>query len=77
MIARPVAVEPVNVTMSIMGWVVSSSPTSTPPVMTLSTPGGARRPPPPRAISKASSGVHGCGFSTTVQPAARAEHLQS
>ena len=72
MMARPVAVEPVKVTMSTRGSAVRWVPTSAPPVMTLRTPGGSSASWAARAISKASRGVHGCGLSTTVQPTARA-----
>ena len=72
MIRRPVAVDPVKVTMSTIGFDVSSSPTSPCPVITLSTPGGIPASAAASAIIIASSGVHGCGFSTTVHPTARA-----
>ena len=72
MMRRPVAVEPVKVIMSTMGFVVISSPTSVWPVMTLRTPAGMPASSAACAIRKASSGVHGCGLSTTVHPAARA-----
>ena len=70
MIARPVAVEPVNVTRSTSGLVVSTSPTATEDEeMTLTTPGGMSVSV---AISSASasviSGVSGAALSTTVQP---------
>ena len=41
-------------------------------MITLSTPGGIPASAAASAIIIASSGVHGCGFSTTVQPAASA-----
>ena len=72
MIRRPVAVEPVKVTMSTIGLEVSSSPTSPWPVITLKTPGGMPASAATSAIIMASSGVQGCGFRTTVQPAASA-----
>ena len=72
MIRRPVAVEPVKVTMSTIGFEVSSSPTSPCPVMTLSTPGGIPASAATSAIIMASSGVQGWGLRTTVQPAASA-----
>ena len=72
MIRRPVAVEPVKVTMSTIGFDVSSSPTSPCPVMTLSTPGGIPASAATSAIIMASSGVQGCGLRTTVQPTASA-----
>src|SRR4051812_38833758 len=74
MIARPVAVEPVNETMSTRGSVVSRAATSLDRgLTTLRAPGGisvcsaASRP-----SSQASQGVSGAGLSTTVQPAASA-----
>ena len=74
MIARPVAVDPVNVTRSTSGEVVSTSPTATEDEeITLTTPGGMSVC---KAISSASasviSGVSGAALSTTVQPAASA-----
>ena len=72
MIRRPVAVDPVKVTMSTIGFDVSSSPTSPCPLITLRTPGGMPASAATSAIIMASSGVHGCGLSTTVQPTASA-----
>ena len=72
MMRRPVAVEPVKVTMSMSGLPVISSPTSAWPVITLSTPGGSSASSAALAISKALSGVQGCGFNTTLQPTAMA-----
>ena len=72
MILLPVAVEPVKAIMSTIGLEVSSSPTSPCPVMTLSTPGGIPASSAAWAMTNASSGVHGWGLSTTVQPAASA-----
>ena len=72
MMRRPVAVEPVKVTMSTSGWPESSSPTSPWPVMTFKTPGGMSASAAARAISKASSGVQGWGLRTTEHPTARA-----
>ncbi len=74
MIRRPVAVEPVNVTTSTAGDVVSASPTATSEEdRTLTTPGGMSVSV---AISSARasviSGVSGAALRTTVQPAARA-----
>ncbi len=74
MIRRPVAVEPVNVTMSTRGSLVSTSPSSwSDGVTMLTTPAGM-------SVSSAISlpsmvpdhGVSGAGFSTTVLPAASA-----
>ena len=74
MIRRPVAVEPVNVTASTSGEVVSASPTATSAEeSTLTTPGGmsvCSAISSPRA--SVISGVSGAALSTTVQPAARA-----
>ena len=74
MTRRPVAVEPVKVTTSTRGSVVSSSPASTPEeVRTLTTPGGMSvrvAISSPRA--RVTSGVSGAPLSTTVQPAASA-----
>ena len=74
MIARPVAVEPVNDTRSIRGSVASTEATPlSRGVTTLSTPGGrsvcsvASRP-----SSAATQGVSGAGLSTTVLPASSA-----
>ena len=74
MIARPVAVEPVNDTMSTRGSVASTDGHLVGRgETTLRTPGGrsvcsaASRP-----SSQASQGVSGAGLSTTVQPAASA-----
>ena len=70
--SRPTASEPVKLTMSTPGWVVSACPAATSPVTMFSTPGGS---PASSAISprtNASSGVVGAGLSTTVHPAARA-----
>ena len=74
MIARPVAVEPVNETRSTRGSVASTEATPlSRGVTTLSTPGGrsvcsaASRP-----SSAATHGVSGAGLSTTVLPASSA-----
>src|SRR5207244_4314683 len=74
MMRRPVAVEPVNVTMSTMGSPVRTSPTRwSDDVTTLTTPGGISVS---SAISLPSTvadqGVSGAGLSTAVQPAAMA-----
>ena len=74
MIARPVGVEPVKVTMSTSGSVVSTAPTSgSAPLSTFTTPAGMSVWP---AISSPSAsvinGVSGAALSTTVQPAASA-----
>jgi len=71
--ARPVAVDPVNATLSTPGCPASAAPTSRDwPVTTLTTPGGN----PASAISSAKpsvdAGACSDGLITTVQPAARA-----
>ena len=58
--------------MSTRASVVRYSPTSTPPVTTLSTPGGKSASCAAAPNSSASNGVKSEGFSTTVHPAARA-----
>ena len=74
MILRPVAVEPVKVTTSTSGLVVSTAPTAgSAPLITFTTPAGmsvwlAISSPSARVTS----GVSGAPLSTTVQPAARA-----
>ena len=74
MIRRPVGVEPVKVTMSTSGLVVSTAPTSgSAPLSTFTTPAGmsvwlAISSPSASVIS----GVSGAALSTTVQPAASA-----
>jgi len=71
---RPVAVEPVKLTMSTRGSPVSSSPMAgSLDVTTLNTPAGmsvCSATNRPRA--RPHHGVSGAGFSTTVQPAASA-----
>ena len=75
MMRRPVAVEPVKLTMSTRGSDVSISPTvaASPDVTTFSTPGGmsvcsaARRP-----MNVALHGVSGAGLRITVFPVASA-----
>ncbi len=74
MIARPVGVDPVKVTMSTSGLVVSAAPTAgSAPDSTFTTPAGMSVC---SAISSPSasviSGVSGADLSTTVQPAASA-----
>ncbi len=74
MMRRPVGVDPVKVTMSTSGLVVSTAPTSgSDELSTLTTPAGMSVW---LAISSPSasvtSGVSGAPLSTTVQPAASA-----
>jgi hypothetical protein len=71
--ARPVAVEPVKATLSTPGCAASAAPVSRDrPVTTLTTPGG--NPASPSSSTNASVDAGECsdGFTTTVQPAARA-----
>src|SRR5712692_9809316 len=74
MIARPVAVEPVNAIFRLRGWLSSSSWSVRAglAVTTLNVPGGSPASSAMLAMASAVSGVAGEGFSTTVQPAARA-----
>jgi hypothetical protein len=72
-IARPVAVEPVNETMSTSGCPAIAAPTTGPvPVTRLSTPGGSPASSAASTSRYATSGVSSLGLSTTVQPAASA-----
>ena len=71
--ARPVAVEPVNATLSTPGCAASAAPVSRDsPVTTLTTPGG--KPASVTSDAKPSVEVGECsdGLTTTVQPAASA-----
>ena len=73
MTAWPVAVEPVNATLSTPGWAASAAPRSRlDPATTLNTPGG--KPASSSTWAKASVDAGECseGFTTNVQPAARA-----
>ena len=73
MMRRPTAVEPVKLTMSTRGSVVSTSPTSTAlDEITLRTPGGRSVSAAMRANDWVTHGVSGGPFTTTVQPAASA-----
>ncbi len=68
----PARVDPVNETMSTRGCDDSACPTSAPPCTKFTTPGGT---PAASRISKnstAEEGVYSEGFSTMVQPTARA-----
>ncbi len=70
---RPARVEPVKETKSTPGWPAIASPTTGPiPVTRLKTPGGRPTDSITSARMKAFSGTISLGFSTTVQPAARA-----
>ena len=69
----PTSVEPVKVSLRMIGFVASSSPTTEAlPGSTLKTPGGRPARSPSSASASAESGVALAGFSTIVQPAARA-----
>ena len=69
----PISVEPVKVSLRTSGLEVSSSPMGPEaPVTTLKTPGGRPARSPSSARARAEKGVALAGFSTTVQPAARA-----
>jgi len=73
MMRRPVAVEPVKLTMSTRGSVTSTSPTSLDAeVRTLTTPGGMSVSATSRPSAAVIHGVWGGPFTTTVQPAASA-----
>ena len=69
---RPVAVEPVTVTMSVRSWVTSASPTSASPVTTLNTSAGTPASMASSARRMDVDGVAGAGLSTTLHPAASA-----
>ena len=70
---RPVSVEPVNESLRTVGFAHSSPPIARElPVMTLKTPFGMPARSPSSASARAEKGVWLAGFSTTVQPAARA-----
>jgi hypothetical protein len=70
---RPARVEPVNETMSTAGWAQSASPTTGPvPETRLNTPLGSPASWTASASRNALSGASSLGFTTTVQPAARA-----
>ena len=69
----PALVEPVKETMSTPGWPATASPATGPvPLTRLKTPGGSPADSMISARMKAFSGTTSLGFSTTVQPAARA-----
>ena len=73
MISVPVAVEPVNATLSTPGCRTRCAPTVVPgPGTMLMTPGGKPTSPASSARRSALSGVAESGFSTIVQPAASA-----
>jgi hypothetical protein len=69
----PALVDPVKETASTSGCAAMASPTTGPiPVTRLKTPGGRPTSSMTSARAKALSGATSEGFSTTVQPAARA-----
>ncbi len=71
--ARPVAVEPVNATLSTPGWAASAAPVSRDrPVTTLTTPGGNPACSMSSANPSVEAGACSDGLITMVQPAARA-----
>src|SRR5437867_9929842 len=74
MIARPVAVEPVNAIFLMSGWLSSSSWSVRAglAVTTLKVPGGSPASSAMPAMASAVSGVAGDGFRTMLHPAARA-----
>jgi hypothetical protein len=73
MISEPVAVDPVNATLSTPSWRTRCAPVVGPsPGTTLTTPGGMPTSAASSAIRSAVSGVAASGFRTTVQPAASA-----
>ncbi len=73
MTLRPVLVDPVNDTMSVLGWATIASPTTGPsPVTMLKTPLGSPTSSTISAKMKAFMGATSLGFNTTVQPAASA-----
>ena len=73
MISTPVAVEPVNATLSMPGCLTRCAPIVGPsPGTTLITPAGKPTSFASSASRSADSGVAASGLSTTVQPAASA-----
>uniref|UniRef100_A0A182MMK1 Uncharacterized protein n=1 Tax=Anopheles culicifacies TaxID=139723 RepID=A0A182MMK1_9DIPT len=75
---RPVSTDPVNATLRMSGWATIAAPTVGPnPFTTLITPSGNPASFDSAAMCSALSGVCSAGFSTSVQPAARAgAHFQ-
>ena len=71
-ILRPATPEPVNEILSVSGWRTRYSLTSRSACTMLSTPAGSPASCTISARRYASSGVSGDGFSTTVEPDARA-----
>ena len=71
-ISRPTTVEPVKAILSTSGWSTSAAPVSPSPVITFSTPSGRPASSASSPSRSAVKGVCSAGFSTIVQPAARA-----
>lgn len=69
---RPAAVDLVKLILSTRGWATNDHPASRPAGTMVSTPGGIPASAAASASTKESSAVSGDGFSTTVQPAAKA-----
>src|SRR4051794_41084665 len=69
---RPAAVDPVNDTLSMPGWVTRYSLTSRSAGSTDSTPSGSPASVNNAPSHSASIGVSGAGFNTTVHPASSA-----
>ena len=70
MMPCPVAVEPVNITLSMSGWVARCAPTSRSPETTVSTPSGSSSFMTSASASTL-SGVYSDGLTTTVLPIRR------
>ena len=71
MIIFPTSFEPVNPTLSTLGWATSGAPHVSPkPVRTFRTPAGSPASSRIFGISSAVSGVCSAGFRITVHPAA-------
>lgn len=71
MIRRPVAVDPVNITLSMSGWEASRAPTSRPPETAMSASAG-RASFSTSTRARTLSGVYSDGLTTTVLPIRRA-----
>lgn len=67
MILRPVAVEPVNITLSMSGWATSRAPASRSPATAISTSSGSTSLITSTRASTL-SGVYSLGLTTTVLP---------
>ena len=71
-ISRPTAVEPVNATLSTLGWSTSAAPVWPSPVRTFMVPSGNPASSASSPRRSAVSGVCSAGLSTSEQPAASA-----